>query len=66
MGRNTQGVSLIKLKGDDAIAAVSKIEHEEEEEEDATENSAETAENTDDSTDTQSDNNNIEEQSNNE
>lgn len=33
MGRNTQGVSLIKLKGDDAIAAVSKIEHEEEDEE---------------------------------
>ena len=33
MGRNTQGVSLIKLKDDDAIAAVSKIEHEEEEEE---------------------------------
>ena len=32
MGRNTQGVSLIKLKGDDAIAAVSKIQHEEEEE----------------------------------
>ncbi|HNE49862.1 MAG TPA: DNA gyrase subunit A [Chitinophagales bacterium] len=32
MGRNTQGVSLIKLKDTDAIAAVSKIEHEEEEE----------------------------------
>ncbi len=32
MGRNTQGVSLIKLKGDDAIAAVSKIEHEEDDE----------------------------------
>ena len=33
MGRNTQGVSLIKLKENDAIAAVSKIEHEDEEEE---------------------------------
>ena len=31
MGRNTQGVSLIKLKEEDAIAAVSKIEHEEDE-----------------------------------
>ena len=31
MGRNTQGVSLIKLKDDDAIAAVSKIDHEEDE-----------------------------------
>lgn len=35
MGRNTQGVSLIKLKEDDSIAAVSKIEHEEEEEEES-------------------------------
>lgn len=33
MGRNTQGVSLIKLKDNDAIAAVSKIEHEDEDEE---------------------------------
>ncbi|QQR98163.1 MAG: DNA gyrase subunit A [Sphingobacteriales bacterium] len=32
MGRNTQGVSLIKLKDGDAIAAVTKIQHEEEEE----------------------------------
>lgn len=32
MGRNTQGVSLIKLKDNDAIAAVSKIDHEEDEE----------------------------------
>ncbi|MFN8262936.1 MAG: DNA gyrase subunit A [Chitinophagales bacterium] len=38
MGRNTQGVSLIKLKDDDAIAAVSKIEHEEEEENENVEN----------------------------
>ncbi|HMV02609.1 MAG TPA: DNA gyrase subunit A [Chitinophagales bacterium] len=35
MGRNTQGVSLIKLKENDAIAAVTKIAHEEEEEETA-------------------------------
>jgi DNA gyrase subunit A len=33
MGRNTQGVSLIKLKDNDAIAAVTKIQHEDEEEE---------------------------------
>jgi DNA gyrase subunit A len=31
MGRNTQGVSLIKLNADDAIAAVSKIGHDESE-----------------------------------
>ncbi|HNI02347.1 MAG TPA: DNA gyrase C-terminal beta-propeller domain-containing protein, partial [Chitinophagales bacterium] len=31
MGRNTQGVSLIKLKENDAIAAVTKIAKEEEE-----------------------------------
>ncbi len=35
LGSNTQGVSLLTLKGDDAIAAVCKIEHEEEEEENA-------------------------------
>jgi DNA gyrase subunit A len=33
MGRATQGVRLITLKGDDEIASVAKIEHEEEEEE---------------------------------
>ena len=32
MGRATQGVKLINLKGTDAIASVAKIEHEEEEE----------------------------------
>jgi DNA gyrase subunit A len=31
-GRNTQGVTLIKLKGEDSIAAISKIEEAEEEE----------------------------------
>jgi DNA gyrase subunit A len=36
MGRNTQGVSLIKLKGNDAIAAVSKIDHEEDDETEVT------------------------------
>jgi DNA gyrase subunit A len=34
MGRATQGVRLIKLKGDDAIASVAKVEHDEEEETD--------------------------------
>jgi DNA gyrase subunit A len=33
MGRATQGVRLITLKGDDEIASVTKIDHEEEEEE---------------------------------
>lgn len=32
MGRATQGVRLIKLKGDDSIASVAKVEHDEEEE----------------------------------
>jgi len=36
MGRATQGVRLITLKGDDEIASVAKIEHEEEEEIEAT------------------------------
>ncbi|MES2110936.1 MAG: DNA gyrase subunit A [Bacteroidota bacterium] len=35
MGRATQGVRLITLKGDDEIASVAKIEHEEDEEIDA-------------------------------
>src|ERR1700733_6782013 len=35
MGRATQGVRLITLKGDDEIASVAKIEHDEEEEEKA-------------------------------
>jgi DNA gyrase subunit A len=64
MGRNTQGVSLIKLKGDDAIAAVSKIEHEEEEEETEEITDAEsTVPETDITNDTTTDNN-IEEQKN--
>ena len=68
MGRNTQGVSLIKLKDDDAIAAVSKINHEEEEEEieavENIENSAPASES--ENNDEETDNNNIEEQKNDE
>jgi DNA gyrase subunit A len=30
MGRATQGVRLITFKGDDAIASITKVEHEEE------------------------------------
>jgi DNA gyrase subunit A len=33
MGRATQGVRLITLKGDDEIASVARIEHDESEEE---------------------------------
>lgn len=56
MGRNTQGVSLIKLKGDDAIAAVSKIDHEDEEEEESvsevtTDNNENEVENTEETND---------------
>ena len=72
MGRNTQGVSLIKLKGDDAIAAVSKIDHEEDELGE-NESDGENAESTDEksaenlteenkSEDNSTENNNIEEQ----
>jgi DNA gyrase subunit A len=43
MGRATQGVKLINLKGNDEIASVAKIQHEDEEieevEDDATEDS---------------------------
>ena len=35
MGRATQGVKLIQLKNDDAIAAVAKVVHEEDDLEDA-------------------------------
>ena len=35
MGRATQGVKLINIKGSDSIAAVAKVMHEEEEEEEA-------------------------------
>lgn len=61
LGRNTQGVSLIKLKNGDAIAAVSKIEHEEEEEE-TTENNEDVSENKSDETENNNEetNNNIE------
>ncbi len=46
MGRATQGVRLITLKGNDEIASVAKIEHEEEDEiVEGTENSAENLEN---------------------
>jgi DNA gyrase subunit A len=37
MGRATQGVRLINLKGNDEIASVAKIEHEDEEVEEALE-----------------------------
>jgi DNA gyrase subunit A len=47
-GRNTQGVTLIKLKGEDSIAAISKIEEQEEDEvvvtEEGTESNGEMAE----------------------
>jgi DNA gyrase subunit A len=33
MGRATQGVRLITLKGDDSIASIAKVEHEDEDEE---------------------------------
>ena len=41
MGRATQGVRLITLKGDDEIASVAKIEHDEEEEEKSTDETGE-------------------------
>ena len=41
MGRATQGVKLINIKGDDSIAAVAKVMHEEEEENDELENGTE-------------------------
>jgi DNA gyrase subunit A len=48
MGRATQGVRLITLKGNDEIASVAKIEHDEEEETEV-DGSAENTENTDES-----------------
>ncbi len=42
MGRATQGVRLITLKGDDEIASVAKIEHDEEEEKEIDENAENT------------------------
>jgi DNA gyrase subunit A len=66
LGRNTQGVSLIKLKGDDAIAAVSKIDHEEEEvDENDNHNHSAITETDINSTNDETDNN-IEEQKNDE
>ena len=41
MGRATQGVKLINIKGDDSIAAVAKVMHEDEEENDELENGTE-------------------------
>ena len=58
MGRATQGVRLITLKGDDEIASVAKIEHDEEEELDeavAEAHDAEAAVDTDDDTETKGD-----------
>src|SRR5690606_25520868 len=46
MGRATQGVRLISLKGDDEIASVTKVEHEDEENEENQENINSTDENT--------------------
>ena len=64
MGRNTQGVSLIKLKDDDAIAAVSKIDHEEEEEIEAIENVEDTSTTSEPENNNEETDNNIEEQKN--
>lgn len=51
MGRATQGVRLITLKGDDSIASIAKVEHEEEEDEVAEEgNTEESATETEDQT----------------
>jgi DNA gyrase subunit A len=58
MGRATQGVRLITLKGDDEIASVAKIEHDEEEELDeavAEAHDAEAAVDTDGDTETKGD-----------
>lgn len=42
MGRATQGVRLITFKGDDAIASIAKVEHEEEEADEAETSESET------------------------
>ncbi|MCH3924387.1 MAG: DNA gyrase subunit A [Bacteroidales bacterium] len=47
MGRATQGVKLIELKGKDSIAAVAKVDHEEEVEEDINQEDVDNQENTD-------------------
>jgi DNA gyrase subunit A len=48
MGRATQGVRLITFKGDDSIASITKVEHEEEVEEDLENAEGESAETGDD------------------
>jgi len=53
MGRATQGVRLITLKGDDSIASIAKVEHEDEEEEIAEEGAAESTETEDQSPETE-------------
>ncbi|SFH50178.1 DNA gyrase subunit A [Pedobacter insulae] len=53
MGRATQGVRLITLKGNDEIASVAKIEHEDEEIEEATEGEVPEASEEDTNTDTE-------------
>ena len=59
MGRATQGVRLITLKGNDEIASVAKIEHEDEEVEDAesVDGEGQAAEKTESTTETPSENN---------
>ena len=46
MGRATQGVKLINIKDSDSIAAVAKVQHEEEEELEENENGTEVENNT--------------------
>jgi len=53
MGRATQGVRLITLKGDDSIASIAKVEHEDEEEEITEEGAAEGTESEDQSPETE-------------
>jgi DNA gyrase subunit A len=57
MGRATQGVRLIKVKGDDAIAAVAKVMKEEDEEEEGLETDAEDNGTTLDNNESQTENN---------
>ncbi len=57
MGRNTQGVTLINLKNDDTIAAVSKVEKNEDEEEEENGVNGEEEENGNDTPENDSNNN---------
>lgn len=59
MGRATQGVRLITLKGNDEIASVAKVEHDEESEEENVENNASPENNTEENS-AETDNNNEE------